>query len=122
MAKTNPTQPKKPTPPQPGSRPSIRVDDALADDLAVLMSTGANLSDAIRAAVRQSADMHRTAWANGIVPRGTAPRLLAYQLEQKPTRAPRPTSPYAAASDKRPTPHATGRRIPAPPIGQTHRA
>jgi hypothetical protein len=117
MAKSNSTPP-----PKPGSRPSIRVDDALAADLAVLMSTGVNLSDAIRAAVRQAADMHRTAWTNGIVPRGHRPRLLAYQLQQQPTPAPRPASPYDAPSDRQPTPHATGRRIPPPPIGQTHRA
>ncbi|MFE6939548.1 hypothetical protein [Streptomyces chartreusis] len=38
---------QQPTPPKPGTRPSIRVDDQLGADLAVVMSTGINLSDAV---------------------------------------------------------------------------
>ncbi|OII60872.1 hypothetical protein BJP40_08400 [Streptomyces sp. CC53] len=105
---------QKPTPPQPGTRPSVRIDDQLAADLAVIMRTDVNLSDAVRRAVRQLADMYRTAWAEGVVPVGTAPTLLAYQLEQdpamlspRPTPGPTPTSAYDA------------RRTPAtPPVGR----
>ncbi|MFF4751814.1 hypothetical protein [Streptomyces sp. NPDC001270] len=113
MSNTKRTQ--QSTPPKAGARPSIRVDDGLAADLAVLMSTGANLSDAIRAAVRQAADIHRTAWANGVVPEGTAPRLLAYQLQQQRTPSDAPASAYDASTRPRPTGRPIGRRIPAPP-------
>ncbi|MEU5745723.1 hypothetical protein ABZ804_09270 [Streptomyces sp. NPDC047726] len=106
---------QKTAPPKPGTRPSIRVDDQLAADLAVVMRTDVNLSDAVRRAVRQLADMYRTAWAEGVVAVGTAPTLLAYQLHQdpamlpkRPTPAPAPTSTYDA------------RRQPsAPPVGRS---
>ncbi|MGW5304863.1 hypothetical protein ACWERF_13095 [Streptomyces griseoluteus] len=105
---------QQPTPPKPGTRPSIRVDDQLAADLAVVMRAGVNLSDAVRQCVRQVADMYRTAWAEGVVPVGTAPTLLAYQLQQdpamlppRPTPAPAPTSGY----DDR-------RQPSAPPVGR----
>ncbi|MEU8989985.1 ribbon-helix-helix domain-containing protein [Streptomyces sp. NPDC048558] len=104
---------QQPTPPKPGTRPSIRVDDQLAADLAVVMRTGVNLSDAVRRAVRQLADQYRTAWTEGVVPVGTAPILLAYQLQRHPAMTPaRPT----------PTPAPTGgydasRQPSAPPVG-----
>ncbi|MFC8695871.1 hypothetical protein [Streptomyces parvus] len=105
---------QKTAPPKPGTRPSFRVDDQLAADLAVVMRTGVNLSDAVRKAVGQLAGMYRTAWAEGVVAEGKAPTLLAYQLQQdpallppRPTPAPAPTSPYDA------------RRQPsAPPVGR----
>ncbi|MEU0675095.1 ribbon-helix-helix domain-containing protein [Streptomyces sp. NPDC006172] len=105
---------QQPTPPKAGTRPSIRVDDQLAADLAVVMRTGVNLSDAVRRAVRQLADQYRTAWDESVVPVGTAPILLAYQVKRhpamapaRPTPAPAPTSGY----DARRTP-------PAPPVGR----
>jgi hypothetical protein len=105
---------QQPTPPKPGTRPSIRVDDQLAADLAVVMRTGVNLSDAVRRAVRQLADQYRTAWTEGVVPVGTAPILLAYQLQQHPAMTPtRPTPTPGTTSgyDARRTP-------PAPPVGR----
>ncbi|MEV7991574.1 ribbon-helix-helix domain-containing protein [Streptomyces sp. NPDC086077] len=112
---------QQPTPPKAGTRPSIRVDDQLAADLAVVMRTGVNMSDAIRQAVRQAADIHRTAWAEGVVPVGTAPVLLAYQLQQdpamrppRPTPAPAPTSAYDARQQP-PTPPVARPAAPAAP-------
>ncbi|WP_371797409.1 hypothetical protein [Streptomyces sp. NBC_01718] len=113
MAKPNPTQTKTPTVPQPGSRPSIRVDATMSDDLAVIMRTGGNATDAVRAAVAQLADMYRTAWAHGVVPDGTAPHLLAFQMGQMPTGAPAPISRYDALSD-RPSVPRVGRRLDGP--------
>ncbi|MEK9521445.1 hypothetical protein MIU24_18925 [Streptomyces venezuelae] len=105
---------QQPTPPKAGTRPSVRVDDQLAADLAVVMRTGDNLSDAVRRAVRQLADQYRTAWAEGVVPVGTAPVLLAYQLKQDPAMTPTRPNPSDAVTsgyDARRTP-------PAPPVGQ----
>ncbi|MGX1631247.1 ribbon-helix-helix domain-containing protein [Streptomyces albidoflavus] len=113
MATAKPTKPT--TPPKAGTRPSIRVDDQLAADLAVVMRTGVNLSDAVRRAVRQLADQYRTAWAEGVVPVGTAPVLLAYQLHQDPammTPPPAPTSAY----DARQHPPAAPVGYPAAPV------
>mgnify|MGYP001230769073 CR=1 FL=1 len=117
MATAKRTQ--QPTPPKVGTRPSIRVDDQLAADLAVVMRTGVNLSDAIRQSVRQLADMYRTAWTEGVVPVGTAPVLLAYQLQQdpamtppRPTPAPAPTSAYDACQQPSTPPAAA----PAAPV------
>jgi hypothetical protein len=106
------TQNPKPTAPKPGTRTSTRVDDQLSDDLAVLMSPGGTASDAIRAAVGQLADMYRTAWAHGVVPHGTAPTLLAYQLQQRPTPRTPLTSRYDAPSDTR-TPPRIDRPVPS---------
>lgn len=117
---------QQPTPPKPGTRPSIRVDDQLAADLAVVMRTGVNMSDAVRRAVRQLADQYRTAWAEGVVAPGTAPVLLAYQLQQdpalrppRPTPAPAPTSAYDARQQP-PTPPVARPAAPvAPPAAPT---
>lgn len=118
MATTKRTQPKTPAVPQPGSRPSIRVDATLSDDLAILMCTGGDFAAVVREAVRQQADMYRTAWAHGTAPEGTTPHLIAYQLGPRPTDAPAPTRPYDATSD-RPSIPRVNRRIPGPyPVRQ----
>ncbi|MEI5099010.1 hypothetical protein RB200_10670 [Streptomyces sp. PmtG] len=108
-----------PTPPKPGTRPSVRVDEQLAADLAVVMRTGINVSDAVRQAVGHLADIYRVGWANGVCPEGTAPQVLAYQLHQQ--HAPKPaTSGYdepSATADTRP-PHLANRRLPGPPPGR----
>ncbi|MCX4824232.1 hypothetical protein OG883_31125 [Streptomyces sp. NBC_01142] len=121
MTAANPTERKKPTAPKAGDRPTVRVTDAFADDLAVIMSTmgtDGTFADAVRQAVGQLAGIYRTAWAHGIVPRGTAPTLGAYQfVEQLPGR--RPTSGYDGRSDTsagRPTPH-VGRMLAGRPPG-----
>jgi hypothetical protein len=90
MANTKRTQ----QPPAVGSRPSVRVTDDFADDLAVLMGTGADFSTAVRDAVRIVADIYRTAHNAGITPPDTAPRLLAYQLAPR-TTAPVDSVPFA---------------------------
>ncbi|MGW3690278.1 hypothetical protein [Streptomyces sp. NPDC005125] len=118
MAKPKTTQTKTPAVPQPGSRPSVRVDAPMSDDLAVIMCTGGDFASAVREAVGQLADMYRTAWAHGTVPHGTTPRLLAFQLGERPTGAPAVTRPYDGVSDRSAVPR-VGRPIPGPlPVGQ----
>ncbi|WP_371652485.1 MULTISPECIES: hypothetical protein [unclassified Streptomyces] len=118
MDDANPTQPKTTTPPAPGSRPSVRVDQALSDDLAVIMSTGGTFADAVRQAVGQLADMYRTAWAHGVCPDGTAPTLLNYQLRRQAQPEPA-TSGYDRPSDRSTVraPRPLGRLLPSPPPG-----
>ncbi|WHM36301.1 hypothetical protein [Streptomyces sp. BPTC-684] len=118
MTDTNPTQPKTTSPPALGSRPSVRVDHALADDLAVIMSTGGTFADAVRQAVGQLAEMYRTAWAHAVCPECTAPTLLAYQLRH-PAPATPATSGYDRPSDRSPAraPRPLGRLLPSPPPG-----
>lgn len=113
MATQKTTQPKTPTVPQPGSRPSIRVDEQLSDDLGVLMRAGGTTTDAVRAAVAQLADIYRTAWAQGVIPEGQRPHLLAFQLYEPQTATPAPTSRYDANAD-RPVMPRIGRRLPGP--------
>lgn len=78
-----------------GTRPSVRLDDDFARDLAVLMQTGDDLSTAMRTAVGIVADIYRTAWHHGAVPVGTAPTLTAYQLAEKVPAAP-PSLPWVS--------------------------
>ncbi|QKN87700.1 hypothetical protein SEA_CUMBERBATCH_58 [Streptomyces phage Cumberbatch] len=118
MSTTKRTQKTTPAVPAPGARPSVRVDAALSDDLAVIMATGADFAGAVRAAVGTLADIYRTAWAHGTVPEGETPLLIAYQLAPRPTDAPAVTRPYDGMSD-RPTVPRVGRRIPGPyPVRQ----
>ncbi|MFF7295323.1 hypothetical protein [Streptomyces sp. NPDC008265] len=70
--------------PRAGTRQSVRIDDQLADDLAVMMTTGCDLSAAVRAAVSIVATMYRTAWHHQTVPVGTAPTLRAFQFVEGP--------------------------------------
>ncbi|MBA2951449.1 hypothetical protein [Streptomyces himalayensis] len=51
-----------PESPKPGKRIVVRVDVGMARDLAVLMAGGANVSDAVRRAVRRDADNQRKRW------------------------------------------------------------
>lgn len=69
-----------PTPPRPGARPSVRVDQQFADDLAVLMSTGATFTDAVRDAVNVLAVIYRGAWTSGACTTGTAPQIISANL------------------------------------------
>lgn len=79
MAKPKPIQTVTPD-----SRSSIRYDEQLAADLNTILSTGGATIDAIRAAVAVYAEMHRTAWQQGVCLPGTRPHLLAYQLGAQP--------------------------------------
>ncbi|MFG2650948.1 hypothetical protein [Streptomyces sp. NPDC048436] len=114
MANAHPNQPKKQAPPKAGTRPSVRIDETLAADLAVVMSAGDNFSDVVRQAVGQLADIYRTAWANGVCPPGTAPNLLAYQLGRRPAPT-AATEAYDASAA--PAPRPTDRMLPGPPPG-----
>ncbi|WP_326728831.1 hypothetical protein [Streptomyces phaeochromogenes] len=67
-----------------GTRPTVRLDDQFARDLAVLMQTGDDLTTAMRTAVGIVADMYRTAWHHQSVPVGTAPTLKAYKFVEAP--------------------------------------
>lgn len=113
---------QKHTPPKAGTRPSFRVDDRLAADLATIMRTGVNVSDAVRLAVRQLAAQYRTAWANNVCPPGRPPVVLAYQMDDPQTLTQLATSRYDAVSDARLTPRGTDQHLPAPPVGRTYRA
>ncbi|MGC5343660.1 hypothetical protein [Streptomyces sp. DT171] len=83
---------KKPThrtPPPVGRAVSVRVDTRLYDDLAILMSTGAKASDAVREAVGRLADAYRQAWDYGDTPRGQQPAVrLTTTPRSMPVRRP----------------------------------
>ncbi|WP_392668601.1 hypothetical protein [Streptomyces sp. LN785] len=68
------------TPPAPGKGLSVRVDQELYDDLAVMMSTGITASDAVKHAVSLIAWAYRNAWSKGIVPNGAEPRIEGYSV------------------------------------------
>lgn len=72
---------------------SVKIDDALREDLATLLATGTTASDAVRAAVRLAAGIHRTAWANRVCPPGQTPVVTSYTLQRAPGWTP-PTSGY----------------------------
>lgn len=67
-------------PPKAGSRPSVRVDDQFAEDIAVIMSTGATFTEAVRDAVNVLAVIYRGAWESGTNPPGTAPHIISANL------------------------------------------
>lgn len=90
-----------------GKTLSVKVTAELYDDLAVIMRGAADQSDAVRRAIRQAADICRTAWAHGVCEPGTTPVLAAYSLTRQPGYTP-PTSGYDASYD------APGRPV-APP-------
>lgn len=81
------------TPPTAGTRLTVRVDDLLADDLAVLMRTRCatsdttwSASDAVRRAVEVLAQIHRGAWATGAVLDRTEPHITSAQLAPSDTQ------------------------------------
>lgn len=55
---------------------SVRVDAQFAEDLAVLMKTDFNASEAVKYAVGQIATAYRRAWQQGICAEGEAPDEL----------------------------------------------
>ncbi|WP_455361985.1 hypothetical protein [Streptomyces sp. SYSU K21746] len=102
------------TPPAAGARTSVRVDQELSDDLAVMMRTGMTASDALRHAVSIVAGAYRNAWAAGVVPDKVEPRIVACQIA--PSDAPHQGGRTTADTrrDTGPTP-GTARRTP---VGQ----
>jgi hypothetical protein len=108
---------QQPTPPKTGDRPTVRVnDDTFAEDIADLMRTHGTFAESVRQAVGQLAALYRTAWAHGIVPRGTAPTLAAYQFVERPTRDNFTASKNTAASDPRRAYRSIGRRMSTAPV------
>lgn len=83
---TRRARPARPTVPAAGTRPSVRVDAAMSDDLAVLMRGGASVSDVLRIAVGHLAEAYRNAWASGIIPDGAMPGPTAVTFEATPPR------------------------------------
>jgi hypothetical protein len=77
-----------------GTRPTVRLDEQFARDLAVLMQTGDDLTTAMRTAVGIVANLYRTAWHHEIVPVGTAPTLAAYKFVEKPPVVGPPSLPW----------------------------
>ncbi|MGE9695930.1 hypothetical protein [Streptomyces sp. CH6] len=70
-----------------GDRPSLRLDDDLAADLADLMRVHDTFAEAVRTAVAHLATTYRTGWAHRVCPPDRAPVILAYQLGD-PARIP----------------------------------
>ncbi|MER6196752.1 hypothetical protein ABT234_05145 [Streptomyces sp. NPDC001586] len=106
--------------PRAGTRQSVRIDDQLADDLAVMMTTGCDLSAAVRTAVSIVATMYRTAWHHQSVPVGTEPTLAAFRFVEGPP-APGPEAlPWVTGSSL--TSADDGRRQlpPTPPPAAVH--
>jgi hypothetical protein len=71
-------------PPAAGKGTSVKVDQEMHDDMAVLMSTGRDASDAMRHAVSLIAWAYRNAWAAGVCPEGEEPKVLGFQVVPYP--------------------------------------
>jgi hypothetical protein len=54
---------------------SVRVDDGLAADLAVMARAGLSASHAVRIALSVVAGAYEAAWASGAVPEGVQPEI-----------------------------------------------
>lgn len=72
-------------PPTAGRAMSVRVDQQLADDLAILMQPGKTASAAIKDAVETVASIYRNAWANGYTPEGEVPSIVSAVIQPTPT-------------------------------------
>ncbi|MCA1218850.1 hypothetical protein [Streptomyces sp. 8L] len=127
MPTSNPTQRR--AQPVAGTRPSVRLDEQFARDLAILMQTGDDLTTAMRTAVGIVADMYRTAWYHQVTPVGTAPTLSKYKFVQKPPfvgPSTLPTvdhnGPTSAPSSRQTSPDDARRQMqpPRPPQRQQH--
>lgn len=68
------------TPPLPGKGLSVKVDQQLYDDLAIMMRAGITVSDAIKEAVNIVAGTYRNAWDMGAYPEGVLPQIIACQV------------------------------------------
>ncbi|MFD5231006.1 hypothetical protein ACFWJ5_21200 [Streptomyces qaidamensis] len=141
MATEKPTQRR--AQPIAGTRPNVRLDQQLADDLALLMKEGSSLTDAVRDAVhlvaelrRQAADdldvvmrttdglttavrdasvMYRTAWLHRVVAVNTAPTLASFKFVEKPPMPGPPSLPWAPSSSLTSTVDARRQAPPTPP-------
>ncbi|MGW3627302.1 hypothetical protein [Streptomyces sp. NPDC000880] len=105
------------TPPLPGKGLSVKTDQELHEDLAVMMAAGMTASAAVKHAVSLIASAYRQAWAAGAVPEGEQPWILAYQVGRYDAGdTARHTPPPAShgTSGPRHTPP-SARRTPTPP-------
>lgn len=59
---------------------SVRMDDTLAADLAVMARAGMTASDAARTALSIVAGTYANAWAAGVVPEGVQPEITACSI------------------------------------------
>lgn len=82
MTKPQTTQPRKPAKPKAGRPISVRVDEGMADDLAVIMKTGCDASAAIRHALLILANVCDAAWAGGHYPAGVMPTITHSTLAE----------------------------------------
>ncbi|MFD7068497.1 hypothetical protein ACFV97_14880 [Streptomyces sp. NPDC059913] len=89
----NPQRTQRRAQPIAGTRPTVRLDEQFARDLAVLMQTGDDLTTAMRTAVGIVAGLYRTAWHHQVTPVGTAPTLGTYRFVEKPPFVGPPTLP-----------------------------
>lgn len=69
------------TPPEPGKGLSVKVDQQLYDDLAIMMRAGITASGAVKEAVNIIAGTYKNAWAAGVYPDGVLPQVIACQLQ-----------------------------------------
>lgn len=80
-------------------RITVRVTADMADDLAVITSTGVTTADAVRHAVALVADAHRRAWDHGDVPDGQPVHILGARYAMADGRP----APTPATADTRPS-------------------
>ncbi|WP_404959034.1 hypothetical protein [Streptomyces sp. 147326] len=106
--------------PRAGTRQSVRIDNQLADDLAVMMTTGCDLSAAVRTAVSIVATMYRTAWHHQTVPVGTAPTLAAFRFVEGPPAAGPAALPWVTGSSLTSTDDGRRQLPPTPPQVPAH--
>ncbi|MBA4865937.1 hypothetical protein H1V43_32250 [Streptomyces sp. PSKA54] len=106
------------TPPAVGKTITVKVNQELYDDLAVMLRTGMTVTDAVRRAVFHMAEAYHNAWTTGAIPDGKQPIVNACVISGydddgtpmplRPTgdATPRPTAvpPSAAQAAPRPTP------------------
>lgn len=70
-----------PLPPGPdGTWLTLPIDSDLSSHLAVLMTAGHDITEAVRAAIEQMADAYRSAWDYGLCPRGQQPRIVCHSV------------------------------------------
>ncbi|MFB0617274.1 hypothetical protein [Streptomyces sp. AGS-58] len=110
------------TPPPIGKTASIKVDAQMYDDLATMLATGMNVSDAVRSALLIVAGTYRKVWDAGAVPNATRPTIERFWITrcdpgQWPVRGTAQTT-VPTAYRVRPTPDPTG-TTPRPTVAHT---
>ncbi|MFJ2007025.1 hypothetical protein [Streptomyces chartreusis] len=114
------------TPPDVGKTASVKVDQQLYDDLDTMLSTGMNVSDAVRSALHIVAGLYRKTWDAGAVPVGSRPTIERFWITrcdpgQWPERGtfqttvPTPYQLRPTPDHTRPTDHPTPRPTVAAP-------